>query len=157
MSHWSHKLHQVASNGDFVTLQDLLDQGLPPDTIGGQMSWLRGASEMNTRTPLHYASKMGHLKCVRLLLKYGANPNAKDRDGYTPIHYVCQIHNPRARGEESWKKIRQCLLSLIAFGGDQKVRTDSGRTPLDIARQQKNAVCEKELLQQGNSHNYTSG
>ena len=112
------------------------------------MCWLRGASEMNTRTPLHYASKMGHVCCVRLLLKHGANPNARDGDGYTPLHYVCQIHNPVGeRGEMA----TQCLLSLLEFGGDPRSRTLSGKTPLDLARQQKNTVCEKELIQQGNA------
>ena len=144
---WSHQLHQAASNNDPATIQELLERGCPPDIPGGQVSWLRGASDMNTRTPLHYASKMGHLQCVRLLLKYGANPNAQDRDGYTPVHYVCQIHNPK--GEEVGTAVRQCLLSLMEFGGSLKARTNSGRTSLDLAQQQKNTVCERELLRQG--------
>lgn len=139
---WSHQLHQAACEGDFPLLQQQLQQGLPPDTIGGLVCWLRGASELYTRTPLHYSAKNGHLQCVRLLLKYGANPNARDSDGYTPVHYVCQIHNPNGNIREV---VRQCLTSMIDFGGDTKARTDSGHTPLMLARQQKNAVCAKEL------------
>lgn len=144
---WSHKLHQAASNGDSATLQNLLEQGHFPDTIGGFICWLRGASELNTRTPLHYSAKAGHLQCIRLLLKYGANPNARDSDGYAPIHYVCQIHNP---SDETRETVSQCLESLMKFGGDTRARTISGKTPLDLARQHKNVACVNELIKQGN-------
>lgn len=145
--HWSHPLHQAASDGNLTLLQHWLEQGTHPDTIGGSLCWLRGASETCTRTPLHYAAKRGQLECVRLLLKYGANPNAKDSDGYTPIHYVCQIHNPT--GTEAEKGVWLCLTSMIEFGGNAKLKTNGGHSPLVIARQQRNAVCVKELQKQG--------
>ena len=143
---WSSELHRAASDGDTATLQNLLQQGHPPDTVGGQMCWLRGASEFNARTPLHYSAKGGHLASTRLLLRYGANPNSRDSDGYTPIHYICQIHNP---GNDTKDTVLQCLQSLVSFGGDIRARTDSGNTPIYIARRHKNAVCEREILQQG--------
>lgn len=145
---WSQELHEAASKGDTGTLQQCLEQGNSPNAIGGQVCWVRGASEINTRTPLHYSAKGGHLHCVRLLLRYGADPNAKDGDGYTPIHYICQIHNPS--GSEASKTILLCLQSLMDFGGKWKARTASGHTPMDIARKQKNSVCANELQKRGN-------
>ena len=143
---WSHDLHQAAFNGDASTLQQILEQGHPPDIVGGVVCWLRGAYEVPNRTPLHYSAKRGHLRCIRLLLRHGANPNARDYDGYTPVHYVCQIHNP---DDNIHDVIQQCLWSLIEFGADTKLRTKSGHTPLDIAKQQKNAVCINEVLKKG--------
>ena len=143
---WSSQLHRAASEGDHTSLQRLLEDGHSPGTVGGAICWLRGASEIITRTPLHYSAKGGHLQCVRLLLRYGANPNASDGDGYTPIHYVCQIHNPKYDVKE---EVRSCLTSLMEFGGDRTARTNSGHTPLMLAMQQKNAVCANELLKQG--------
>lgn len=145
--HWSHQIHQAASDGDHTLLQHLLEQGTPPDTIGGALCWLRGASETCTRTPLHHAAKNGRIECVRLLLKYGADPNARDGDGYSPVHYVCQIHNPKSDGDK--KGVWLCLTSLVELGGYTKLRTKSGHTPAMLAHQQKNAVCTKELQKQG--------
>lgn len=38
-------------------------------------------------TALHYASDQGHRDVVSLLLNRGANANAKDRGGSTPLHW----------------------------------------------------------------------
>ena len=39
-------------------------------------------------TPLHDAARYGYLKIVRLLLEYGANINAKDMFGKTPLDFA---------------------------------------------------------------------
>lgn len=39
-------------------------------------------------TLLHYAVRHSQLAAVKLLLQAGANPNAQDADGNTPLHYV---------------------------------------------------------------------
>lgn len=37
------------------------------------------------RTPLHRAAQFGHVQAVQLLLRLGANPNAQDENGWTPL------------------------------------------------------------------------
>lgn len=46
-------------------------------------------------TPLHLACRFGHLPVVVLLLAEGAELNARDTDGNTPLHKVSteQIFN----------------------------------------------------------------
>lgn len=40
----------------------------------------------NLFVALHAAASLGHSKCVRTLIDAGANMNAKDRLGKTPLH-----------------------------------------------------------------------
>ena len=146
---WSHGLLWAASDGDTERLRSLLQQGCSPDTTGGIVCWLRGASEFQKRTPLHYAAKGGHSSCIRLLLLYGADPNCRDEDGYTPIHYVCQFYNPWARGPGKADEVCRCLRHLLDFGADYRTTTNSNYTPMELARRHKNSVCVNELLKQG--------
>jgi|LauGreDrversion4_2_1035121.scaffolds.fasta_scaffold91062_3 ankyrin repeat protein len=37
-------------------------------------------------TPLHFAVINGQFKCAECLLALGANPNAVNVDGHTPLH-----------------------------------------------------------------------
>ncbi|CAB0030028.1 unnamed protein product [Trichogramma brassicae] len=42
------------------------------------------------KTPLHVAIKNGKIKLVEILMRRGANPNLADKNGFTPLHIVCQ-------------------------------------------------------------------
>ncbi|KAI0277586.1 ankyrin repeat-containing domain protein, partial [Russula aff. rugulosa BPL654] len=46
----------------------------------------QGADNNNRQTALHLASQRGHLDIMRLLLGKGANVEAPDGDGSTPLH-----------------------------------------------------------------------
>lgn len=139
---WSHQIHQAASEGNIRQLQHLLVEDNSPNTRGGVSCWLRGASQFLTRTPLHYAAKEGHLECIRLLLINGADPNIKDEDGYTPLHYSCQVFKPSA---DQHDKLRKCVESLIEFGGDVQAETNSQHTPATLARVQNNDACYQQI------------
>jgi ankyrin repeat protein len=45
------------------------------------------------KTPFHFACRKGDNALIRYLLDQGANPTVVDRDGYTPLHYLCEIEN----------------------------------------------------------------
>ena len=140
--YWSHQLHQAASENSRDNLHQLLQQGHSPNIKGGVQCWLRGACSSQTRTPLHCAAKEGHLDSIRLLLIYGADPNARDEDGYTPLHYICQIYKPSMERHEV---LQQCVESLIQFGADMKAQTISHCTPRDLAVRQNNVPCSDEV------------
>ena len=42
-------------------------------------------TDNHLRTPLHRAAQFGHVQAVQLLLRLGANPNAQDKNGWTPL------------------------------------------------------------------------
>jgi len=41
-------------------------------------------------TPLHYASKEGHLAAIDDLIKLGATINPKDNDKKSPLHFAAK-------------------------------------------------------------------
>ncbi len=148
---WSHGILLAASEGDAKQLRSLLDEGCLVETTGGVVCSLRGASELHSRTPIHYAAKGGHAHCCRLLLMHGADPNCRDEDGYTPIHYVCQFFKPITQGQQKADEVVQCLRHLIDYGGDFRATTSTNCSPMDLAARHKNFVCQTELVRQGNA------
>lgn len=59
-------------------------------------SALVSARDSRIRTPLHYAAAAGNIESIRLFLGYGADINAKDVNGQTPLH-MCWAQLPHFR------------------------------------------------------------
>jgi ankyrin repeat protein len=77
----------------------------------------------------------GHLKCLKLLLDRGANPDQSASDGQTAAHLAC------ATGE-----VRSLQL-LISAGVNLNAKDGSGFTPMDYARRFKCQECIELLLE----------
>jgi ankyrin repeat protein len=105
-------LHSVARCGDLEMVQVLLEYGVDIN-----------AKNKYGSTPLDYAIIGSHHnkpKVVRLLVEHGADPNSRGVSGYTPLH--------RSIGEGV-----EIVRLLIEHGGNVEIKTDGGRTTLDIA------------------------
>ncbi|MEV5708729.1 ankyrin repeat domain-containing protein [Actinoallomurus sp. NPDC052274] len=80
-------------------------------------------------SPLHYASRHGHIDPVRLLLEAGANPNITENYGFTPLHEAA---------ENGHAEVTRALLTAGADPGGGLAKPFESypvnATPLDIAR-----------------------
>jgi len=77
-------------------------------------------------TPLHIAVSMLNVAMVKLLLEYGADINATDDEGYTPLHLIYRSYGPIWRGTRP--EMTELLLSrgakLDIFSGASLGRID---------------------------------
>ncbi|KAI0817992.1 hypothetical protein GGR55DRAFT_685440 [Xylaria sp. FL0064] len=60
-------------------------------------------------TPLWWAARNRHTATVKLLLRYGANPNLQDKDGRTPPLLDSTLDNPKIGGERLQRNVRRTL------------------------------------------------
>jgi len=72
-------------------------------------------------TPLHSACAASDFNIADMLIRKGADVNAKQAGGYTPIHSAA--HNGKT----------DLVLLLIANGADIDARTDKGETTVSLA------------------------
>jgi ankyrin repeat protein len=111
----------AAYNGHFNCVQMLIDKGADPLAADEQgvsalhAAVLKGYADIagilldeepeskdfptkEGRTPLHYAAARDQYDCVDSLVMKGANPNAKDFCGSTPLHVACECVGGKRRG-----------------------------------------------------------
>ena len=74
------------------------------------------------RTPLHLAAIRGHTSIVRTLIEIGCDPNAKDFDENTPLHYASEFGHI------------ECIIYLVKEAlADPSIINKFGYSPSDIA------------------------
>ena len=84
-------LHMVASAADIPTIEFRKELQQARDDFGPDFQGFlemkdEGTSQSNGCTALHYANQQGLVDKVRLLLEFGADPNAPKNNGQVPLH-----------------------------------------------------------------------
>jgi ankyrin repeat protein len=158
-------LHVAAMKGDILTIQDLLDQGVPVD-IRVENGFFRGA------TPLMMAARDADAATMAFLLDRGADVNARDDRRVSVLMWASSTGgsvekialalergadvNPRAvEGDTAlqWAaglgRDPRMVELLVKAGAGVDVPDDRGRTPLMTAARVGNAGAVKILLDAG--------
>lgn len=133
------ELWEAARVGNDVKLTELLSSN---EIIN--IDWKNDSDDWSDlSTPLHISVGCGHLSCVELLLKAGANRNCTSITGYTPL-LVASMRN--------YPAIVSALLAADA-DADADVQVDIadiyGRTPLIVAACRNHTEVVKLLLDGG--------
>ena len=81
------------------------------------------AANMQKETPLHLAALVNRELLTKLLLEYGANPNALDDHCWTPLHVAAGSNNLK-------------IAELLINGGAIASPDDEGRLPRELASDQ---------------------
>uniref|UniRef100_A0A4W2F7Y5 Palmitoyltransferase n=1 Tax=Bos indicus x Bos taurus TaxID=30522 RepID=A0A4W2F7Y5_BOBOX len=117
-------LHWAAINNRIDLVKYYISKGAIVDQLGGDLN----------STPLHWATRQGHLSMVVQLMKYGADPSLIDGEGCSCIHLAAQF------GHTS------IVAYLIAKGQDVDMMDQNGMTPLMWAAYRTHSVDPTRLL-----------
>ena len=88
--------------------------------------------DAQSQTVLHVASKRARLEIVDLLVKYKADVNASDMDGFTPLHLAAMYGNI------------QVVKKLVETNADVNLKVD-GKDAADLARMNEETEIEEYL------------
>ena len=130
----------VAAGNEARTLE-LLDRGADVNEKSG----------IHEDTPLHRACVRNHVDLAKILLSRGADANAQDREGRTPLHTIRLHLCCREPGVTPLHDLMMCLHgcppdvdaspvlvqlveALLAGGADVEIEDRAGATPLSLAR-----------------------
>jgi ankyrin repeat protein len=141
----NHLVRLLARNPDLVNA--FADDGFQPLGLAcffghfeGAEYLVRAGASINTpsnnelqATPLQSAVSGRHPRIVEMLLKSGAQPNVRERNGATPLH--------TAAANDDVDSIQL----LILAGADLHIRTNDGKRAVDLAEKKGNRQAE-ELL-----------
>uniref|UniRef100_A0AAQ4NWB9 Palmitoyltransferase n=1 Tax=Gasterosteus aculeatus aculeatus TaxID=481459 RepID=A0AAQ4NWB9_GASAC len=117
-------LHWAAINNRIDLVKYYITKGAIVDQLGGDLN----------STPLHWATRQGHLSMVVQLMKYGADPSLIDGEGCSCGHLAAQF------GHTS------IVAYLIAKGQDVDMMDQNGMTPLMWAAYRTHSVDPTRLL-----------
>ena len=125
-------IHRIVVFHSFIRCS--FNIGLDRVAWNNQTSRIEETKDVNVKdknglTPLHWTFKKIYtlnfafksIEVIKLLIEHGANLNAQDNNGNTPLYDAC------------WYGYLEIVQSLLNRGADVTMETAKGITPLEIA------------------------
>ncbi|KAJ8278641.1 hypothetical protein COCON_G00057070 [Conger conger] len=121
------QLCKAVCDGEPRAVEALLSEGANPNLI-----LRKGVAAVHLAVGVETEKR---IRCLKLLLQHGADPNARSVEDLTPLHVAAL-----------WG-CYQNLRLLLQNGGDPSLKDQDGNRPVDLANQQENCKCA-HLLQE---------
>lgn len=123
-------IHEAVRANDINKVRQLLEEGVDVNI----------QTEFSGQTPLHWSVVGGNNEITRLLLEKGANLEAKNFSGMTPLHLLSAAYHLERTGT---------LLLLLEKGAQVNTIDKNGATPLHTVAENNFAPFVKVLLEHG--------
>lgn len=121
--------------GDYAKCEDLIKtRGISPNVrdSDNDISW----------TPLLLAARSCHLETVRVLIRHGADVNARSKMDQTALHAVCWT-------KHAAKDLTEVVRALLQAGADVNALNRKGQSPLHWAAHYGHVEAVRLLVQYG--------
>eukprot|EP00752_Nemacystus_decipiens_P012340 g10940.t1 len=102
--------------------------------------------EFRQLTPLHAAAVCRHTGGLSALLRGGADANAVDSNGHTPLHLLCKTSDICAAKSDVRRKTARAADLLLRWGADETLTDNDDRTPLQLIKQGRGTGSLRVLL-----------
>jgi uncharacterized protein len=143
--HWAALLWQGYADGAHEAwMGELHERGDDPNRAGVLLA--AGpevdARDQWNRTPLWYASYLGHTRTARILLARGAQVDTPDQQGITPLMAAAGPNHSPAEPAE-------VVELLLSRGANVHARSRPGKTALALARESEQWQVARRLVRAG--------
>ena len=131
-----------------------------------------GARNIRGKTPLHMAAQRGRVAVTRILMAKGQDPNFQSSKGMSAITFaaanghLCTVNAIMSRGRNvlvnapdelgqtplhytSRKKYVAVTVKLLRAGADPNIRSNNGRSPIDVAVMEGRQKTLRAMIQHG--------
>ncbi|MCP9611114.1 ankyrin repeat domain-containing protein [Coprobacter tertius] len=136
-------LPDKAAVRDSVIVKYLLERGADPDIWG-----YTDRTALHRLSAVNYSESLpGVLSMMKTLIEYGADVNALDKDGNTPL-----LTNMEALSVSDYQE--ETIRLLIAYGASSRIENFDAMSPLDLLKRKKFSPEVKRLLER---QDYTLG
>lgn len=118
-------LHWAGRSGRPGVINALVEAGADLEAESARVICYEQRYEFKGLTPLHAAALHKTVKTMPSLLDNGADINAKDDNGNTPLHVVCMT------SADKWR-VHAAAELLLRRGADETITSDDGYTPIEL-------------------------